>query len=591
MKPAFFMQALSPLKSNRKRMKMTKKAITLSLGLVVMGSASFAQNLSDAKKAIDAEQYAKATSMLKSLVSSQAGKGENYFNLGDVYLHNEYVDSAKAVFTKGITADPKYALNYVGLGHVDLATNNAASAKTNFDKAIGLASKKDHTPYLYIGKAYLEQDKPDFAAALTNLTKADEVDASDKDPETFLALGDLYAAQKKNSEALSNYLRALNINEGLVRAKVQIGRMYKESRAFPESETQLKEVITADPNYGPAYREIAELYMQWANFEPAHYAEKSKQALENYKKYMDLTDKSFDTRLRYAQFLFYAKDFKALETETADIAKLYPNNQKTLVINRLQAYSAAENKNPESLKLLTDFFAKNADTSRLIAADYLYLGKAQLVAGQDSLALKSIRTAIAKDSTNVEALEDVGKALYTNKKYDQAAAVYKDAIKLNPNGKGSLTNYYYLASADYFDYANKDRDKKNPAKTILVEADSALAHLNKVSPEFTLAYIMRARVARLMDDQTNPKGLLVPYYEQYLDLVTVKKPELGAAEAEKRNLVEAYTNLGFAYTPTDKAKAGDYFKKALAIDPANANALAGAKQLAAPAAKAPSKKK
>ena len=43
-------------------MKMTKKAITLSLGLVVMGSASFAQNLSDAKKALDAEQYAKANS-------------------------------------------------------------------------------------------------------------------------------------------------------------------------------------------------------------------------------------------------------------------------------------------------------------------------------------------------------------------------------------------------------------------------------------------------------------------------------------------------------------------------------------------------
>jgi len=570
---------------------MTKKAITLSLGLVVMGSASFAQNLNDAKKAIDAEQYAKATSMLKSLVSSQAGKGENYFNLGDVYLHNEYVDSAKAVFNKGIAADPKYALNYVGLGQADLASNNAASAKANFDKAISLASKKDHTPYLYIGKAYLAQEKPDFATALTNLTKADEVDAADKDPETFLALGDLYAAQKKNSEALQNYMRALNINEGLLRAKVQIGRMYKESRAFPESETQLKDVITADPNYGPAYREIAELYMQWANFEPAHYAEKSKQALENYKKYMDLTDKSFDTRLRYAQFLFYAKDFKGLEAETADIARLYPNNQKSVVINRLQAYSAAENKNPESLKLLTDFFAKTPDQSRLIAADYLYLGKAQLTAGQDSLALISIKKAIVKDSTYADALEDVGKAYYNSKKFAEAAAIYKDAIKANPNGKGSLTNYYYLGSSNYFDYANKDRAKKNPSKTILVEADSAFAHLNKIAPEFTLAYIMRGRVAGFMDDQANPKGLRAPFYEQYLDLVTVKKPELGASEAEKKNLIEAYTNLGFFYSPTDKAKATDMFNKALAIDPTNANALTGIKQLAAPAAKAPSKKK
>jgi tetratricopeptide (TPR) repeat protein len=577
-------------------MKMTKKAITLSLGLVVMGSASFAQNLNDAKKAIDAEQYAKATSMLKSLVNSQAGKGENYFNLGDVYLHNQYVDSAKAVFNKGIAADPKNALNYVGLGQAELASKNDAAAKADFDKALATASKKDYIPYLYIGKAYVNkgyspEDKPDFTAALPMLQKADELDAADKDPETFVALGDFYAAQKKNSEALSNYLRALNMNEGLLRAKVQIGRMYKESRAFPESETQLKEVIAADPNYGPAYREIAELYMQWANFEPANFAAKSTDAIANYKKYLDLTDKSFDTRLRYAQFLYYAKDYKSLETETADLARLYPNNQKALVIKRLQAYSAAENKNPESLKLLNDFFAQNRDTTRLIAADYLYLGKAQLLANQDSLALISITKAVAKDSTNVEALEDVGKALYNGKKYAQAASVYKDAIRLNPNGKGSLTNYYYLGSANYYNYGQALTAKQTPDKKLLVEADSAFAHINKISPEFTLAYIFRGRVARLTDDQTNPKGLMVPYYEQYLDLVTVKKPELGAGAAEKKNLVEAYTNLGFYYSPTDKAKATDLFNKALAIDPANANATQGLKQLTAPAAKAPVKKK
>jgi tetratricopeptide (TPR) repeat protein len=567
-------------------MKMTKKAITLSLGLVVMGSASFAQNLNDAKKAIDAEQYAKATSMLKSLVSSQAGKGENYFSLGDVYLRNDYVDSAKAVFNKGIAADPKYALNYVGLGKAELTANNPTAAKADFDKALAAASKKDYLPYMYIGKAYVDQDKPDFAAALPMLQKADELDAADKDPETFVALGDYYAAQKKNSEALSNYMRALNMNEGLLRAKVQIGRMYKESRAFPESEAQLKEVIAADPNYGPAYREIAELYMQWANFEPANFAAKSTDAITNYRKYLDLTDKSFDARLRYAQFLYYAKDYKALETETADLAKLYPNNQKALVIQRLQAYSAAENKNPESLKLLTDFFAKNADTTRLIAADYLYLGKAQLLANQDSLALISITKAVAKDSTNVEALEDVGKALYNNKKYDQAAAVYKNAIKLNPNGKGSLTNYYYMASANYYNYAIADQAKKNPDKKLLVEADSALAFINKTSPEFTLAYIFRGRVARYMDDQANPKGLVIPFYEQYIDLVTVKKPELATAPAEKRNILEAYTNLGYAYAATDKAKATELFNKALAIDPANTNALTGLKQLTAPAPKA-----
>ncbi|PTT03958.1 hypothetical protein DBR11_00810 [Pedobacter sp. HMWF019] len=573
-------------------MKMTKKAITLGLGLVVMGSASFAQSLTDAKKAIDAEQYQKATSMLKALVNSQASKGENYYNLGEVYLRTDYVDSARAVFTKGVTADPKYALNYIGLGEADLASKNAASAKTNFDKAIEVSSKKDYLPSMYIGKAYTAAG--DYTSALPFLQKADELDKDDKDAETFIALGDYYAAQKKNSEALQNYMRALNINENLLRGTVQIGRMYKESRAFPESEERLKEAITKDPNYGPAYREIAELYMQWANFEPQNFDAKAALALENYRKYLDLTDKSFESKLRYAQFLFYAKDYKTLEQVTAELATVSPNDPKLPVVLRMRGYSAYENKNyPQSLQYMNDLFAKTTDTSRLIATDYLYLGKALLQSGNDSLALKNITKAVQKDSTNVDALEDVALVLFKAKNYAKAAEVYKSAIKLNPNGKGSLTNYYYLANANYFNYALADRDKKNPSKTLLVEADSALSVLNKKSPEFTLAYILRGRIARFEDDQNNPKGLVIAPFEEYLKLVTVTKPELAQSPAEAKNLVEAYTNLGYAYTPTDKEKAKDYFNKALAIDAQNANALEGLKYLTAPAAKpkAPIKKK
>ena len=181
-------------------MKTIKKKITLSLGLVMMGAASFAQSLADAKKAIDAEQYQKATSVLKTLVASNAKEGDNYFNLGTVYLLADEIDSARAAFTSGTTADPKNPLNFVGLGHADLQSNNTANAKTNFDKALSFGAKNYQT-YLEIGKAYLAQEKPDYTSALPNLTKADELDAKDKDPETFLALADFYAMQKKNTEA------------------------------------------------------------------------------------------------------------------------------------------------------------------------------------------------------------------------------------------------------------------------------------------------------------------------------------------------------------------------------------------------------
>jgi tetratricopeptide (TPR) repeat protein len=571
-------------------MKMTKKAITLSLGLVVMGSASFAQSLNDAKKALDAEQYQKATSMLKSLVSSQGGKGENYFNLGEVYLQTDYIDSARAVFTKGITADPKNPLNYIGLGEADLLSNNAASAKTNFAKAVEASSKKDYIPQLYIGKAYLSGDKPDFAAALPFLQKADELDKDDKDAETFLALGDYNAYQKKNSEALQSYLRALNINPNILRAKVQIGRMYKESRAFPEAETTLKEVIAQDANYGPAYRELSELYNQWSFGAPDAEA-KSALAIENYKKYLDLTDKSFDSRIRFAQILFYARDFKQLEAETSALAAMNPNSPKSLLISRLRGYSAFENKNyPQALEYMNDFFAKVKDTSRIVADDYLYLGQAQLQNKQDSLAVKNIMKAVSMDSTKVEALADVAKSYYDQKMWPKAIETYTLVNKLNPNGKGSLYNNFYQGISLYFEYAAGLTAKTNPSKDLLVRADTSFKHVAKVAPTTTDAYLWSGRALNLLEDEKNPQGAMLVPYQTYIDSTEVSKTP--PTPASQRNLVEAYNVVaGFASFKADKEKAKLYWDKALAIDPANATALAGVKSLTAPAPRTAGKKK
>ncbi|MFC4211582.1 tetratricopeptide repeat protein [Pedobacter lithocola] len=569
-------------------MKILKKAITLNVGLVLMGSAVFAQSLTDAKKAIDAEQYQKASSMLKSLVNSQASNGDNYYNLGMVYLKTGYIDSARVVFNKGVAADAKNASNYAGLGEADLLSNNPTSAKTNFDKAVSVNSK-DYKTYLAIGKAYLAQDKPsddvskpDFANAITNLTKADELDSKDKDADVFIAIGDAYALQKKNSEALTPYFTVSSIDPTNRRAKTQVGKMYKESRAFAEGEKELQEVIAADPNYGPAYRELGELYLQWSSFGTDK--EKAAKGVEYYKKYLDLTDKSTESQLRYMQFLFYAKDFPALE-QVASSIKVPANDPKAIIVSRLKGWSAYENKNyPLALTNMTDYFAKQKDTSKILTFDYLYLGKAQLKAGQDSLALINITKAVEKDSTNADALSEVAKSLYDAKKYAKAAQVYEKAIKANPNGKGSLYNYYYNAMANYFDYGAKYSAKQNPSKDILVKADSAIAKVTQISPETYDAYLTRARINSLLDDDKDPKGLMVPYYEEFITKVTAK-PEIATTGTYPKRLSEAYDTLGGFYFYKDKTKAKEYFDKSVAVYPSGTFAATKLKELAAPAPK------
>ncbi|RZL62308.1 MAG: hypothetical protein EOO93_09385 [Pedobacter sp.] len=574
-------------------MKMIKKGITLSLGLVMMGAASFAQSLADAKKAIDAEQYQKATSMLKTLVSSQAKEGENYFYLGNVYLLTDVVDSARATYTAGIAADPKNALNYVGLGHADLIAKNPTSAKTNFDKALSFGAKNYQT-YLAIGRAYIDQDNPDFTSALPNLQKADELDSKDKDPETFIALADYYALQRtKNTEAYREYLRALDVNPNLTRAIVQIGRMFKQAFSFADAENKVKEAIAIDANYGPAYRELAEIQMQWSRGDKATEEAKRNQALENMRKYLDLTDKSFDSRLRYAQFLVFANDFVTLGQEVATL-KAEANDPRNFVVKRMQAYSAIENKNyADGVKYMEELFGRTQDAARILGDDYLYLGRAYNGIGNDSLAVINITKGVEKDSTKVEELAAVGQKLFTDKKYGKSADVYRKVISLNAKNPQMAMNNYWLGSANYWNYAAVESKKPNPDTKILVEADSAFTRMLAVSPETEIGYLYRARINNVLDSKDAPKGLAVPFYETYVKLVTVDKPEKATVASNVRGLVEAYNYLGASVSGTDKEKAKEYLNKTLALDPQNAYATETLKSLnapATPAKKAPIKK-
>ncbi len=549
---------------------MMNKVVKITLGLMLVGSAVFAQSLADARKAIDAEQYQKGKALLKSLTSSQPTNSENFFVLGNLYLTTspinqrpDYIDSAKAAFDKGVAANAEYPLNFVGLGAVELAKNG--NPKANFDKAVSLTKKKDHTTDLYIGKAYTYAPTPKIPEALVHLEKAKAL--NEKDAQVFLALGDAYRSQMKNSEAFSAYRTAYDLDKTMLRSKVELGKINKLSKAYPESIAEYNSVVGLDANYGPAYRELAETYYLWSFTSQKEYDTRMKQALSNYEKYMDLTDRSLDSRLRHAAFLYLTKDFKALEAEANEMAKIDKVNPRVL---RYLAYSAFENGNyAASSQALKDFMAK-VEPTRLISQDYLYLGRAQMKdTTQLAEGMANITKAVAMDSTNAEVMSEIGLALYKARKYEDAAKAYEIAIK---NPERALLDYFYLGSSYYFDYGAKKTANLNPENDLLVKADSAFSYLVQRAPTTHQGWLYRGRINRLLDGPEDAKGLGVPFFEKYVNLVTVEKPELAAANTN--NLVQAYTYLGSvaARRDGDNAKAKIYFDKVLALDPNNTTA-------------------
>jgi len=573
-------------------MKIISKIAAAGLGLVFAGTSAFGQSLADAKKAIDAEQFQKAKSMLKNLVNTQSTKDENYFYLGWVYIKQDYPDSAKTVFQKGLGVNANSALNHVGLGIVARLDKDKAGASAQFAQATTLAGK-DSKPYVYMAKGYLLPDAngkvapADATAALDILNKGNAASATkskDKnataqsnDPELFIAMGDAYRVLLKSTEAYTAYTTAQTLDPKSAAVNVAIGVLWKYADNFEDAEKLFQAALAIDPNYGPAYREWAETDLRWAQSNPSKASEKVKEAAEQYKKYISLTDYSPESQMRYADFLINAGDFKTLQQVAGDIAKNANANQRA---NRYVLYSAVENKDYPAAIAAGNAWLSKADPKRIIPRDYLYMGRAQIASGQDSLGVLSLKKALQLDSGFVDVYLDIAKSDFAKKKFKEAGEAYDIYASKSRNAK--LNDHLYAGLGYYFGFVVEDakgiKDPKAPRtdSALLVKADTAFSYVQQKTGTNTPAiiFLYRARIADLHEtDRNNIKGLAKPMYEKFIAAAVAKGPP--ASQQDKDQLVEAYDYLGtyYEFKEKDDAKAAENFGKARDIDPANKQAL------------------
>jgi len=545
-----------------------------SLALVATTIAK-AQDLEPAKKAIDAEQFEKAKSLLKSVIQAKPSNGKAAFLLGTIYLKQNISDSASIYFQKGLLASEGARLNYIGQGQLDLDANNKTAAQAKFDLVIKELKKKDTEEYVYIARAFMNADKPDYKSAIAVLTKA--ATTNPNDAQVQLALGDAYYGDKNQNDSYRAYLNAFQFDNSLIRAKMQLGVLLKGAKAYTEAVKSYDEVIVINQNYGPVYRELAETYYLWANNVPKTYTENIQKALSFYEKYLTLTDYSITSRMRHADFLILAKDYKALELEANKMKELDGVNPRIL---RYLGYSAYENGNIDGALDALQKFTSNP-SNKIIPRDYLYLGQAKIKKGasadgksvdptQLASGIADIKKAVEMEPLAANELNEIGKKLYDQKAFAAAAAVFEVAVT-KPNSKNYLIDNFYLGNSLYYDNTRKDVVKPDPIA--LQKADTAFGNVITASPTTQDAYIFRARTNKLLENDE----MISTYYQQYLDVVTAKGEE--EVTKNKNKFIEAYNNIAAVFANSDKTKAVDYFNKTLALDPANEYALSSIKLL------------
>ena len=547
-------------------------------GLVLLTSVSVsqAQDINQAKKAIDAEKYEEAKSILKSILQAKPSNGMASFILGNVYLTQSIKDSARISYEKGLTASESARFNNIGLGQMDLDNNDIPSATAKFALATKDMRKKDFEEYVYIAKAYMNASKPDYKSAIAILSRA--LVNNPQDAQVLLALGDAYYGESNQNEAYKAYRDAFSADNTLLRAKMQLGVLLKGAKSYDEASKAYNEVIAINPNYGPVYRELAETYYKIARNKPSKAAENYKIAIDYYQKYMDLTDYSIHSRMRRADFLILSKEYKALEEEANKMIQLDKVNPR---IYRYLGYAAYENGNTDKAIQSLETFTSNT-SNKIIAKDFQVLGLAKIKKGTsaDGLSidpvafdagLTFIKKSIEMEPLAAEDLNEVGKKLFSQKLFKEAAAIFELGTT-NQDSKNYLDDNLYFGLSLY--YANSKKDSK-PDAVALQKADAAFDKVLVASPGYYEAFLFKARTNSLLDNDANT----IKYYEAYVAAVTAKGADEVAKPAVVKKIAESYNTIGATYANTDKAKAVEYFNKTLVIDPTNAYALSSIKQL------------
>ena len=547
-----------------------------SVALLASAFASQAQDINQAKKAVDAEQFESAKSILKSIIKAKPSNGAAFFTLGNVYLTQSVEDSAKIYFQNGLNTSEGAKLNYIGLGQMDLDKNDVTGAQAKFALATKDIKKKDVQEYVYIARAYMNVAKPDYKSAIAILNRA--VINNPQDAQLQLALGDAYYGDGKQNEAYVAYRSAFQADNTLLRAKMQLGVLLKGAKSYDEALKAYNEVIAINPNYGPVYRELAETYYKIARNKPSQAAANYKTAIGYYDKYMSLTDYSIHSRMRRADFLILVEDYAALEVEANKMIELDKVNPR---IYRYLGYAAYKNGNVDvAIKSLESFIT--APGNKAIALDYLYLGLTKIKKGTsaDGLSIDAaafnaglvdIKKAVEMEPLAVQDLSEVGKKLFTQKLYKEAASIFEFGSNI-ADSKTYLDDNVYYGLANY--YANNGKDVK-PDVIALQKADAAFERVLVASPAYHEAYLYRARTNRLLEKD----DVMTKNYEDYVAKVTALGAEETAKPAVKAKIIESYNNIAANYANTDKAKAMDYFRKTLALDPANAYATESLKTL------------
>ena len=528
-------------------------------------SAVSAQSLDEVKKLIQNENYSDAVKMTDKLLAANTKDGRNFYYKGLAYYKQAMeegispetktalLNGAKNAFNGGLTRNRKDPFAYLGMGLYHIGTGNYTEAKNQFKIALEHGSTNvevlTEMSNAYVdafnievakgkGKGDPNRKADAMSEARLVLTKATTL--TEKSPEVYIALGDIYYTQNIDESAESNYRKALALDANNIQTHYALSKILMKQKKYTDAQKELNTIKQLDPKFTNAYRDLAELYYKAGEY---------KAALKEAQEWKNLIGNDKRARARYATLLYLTGNYSEAATALQDINK----DSTHYVLKRIWGYSLVENKNyPEAQRVMDEYF-KIVPQGQQVFKDYKYYGQILENTGKTDEAVTQYLKAIEADPSLYELYKNIYSIYKNNKDWDNAIKYLELYLpKALENRQQVMVDQFYLGWM-YYNKAN------NPAK-----AEAIFDDLLTKKGDWVDAISIAASVKAQKD--TTGK-LALPLYERLIKEIHIQ----GLQDKKKSDLITGYTFMCVHQhlEVKDNPRALAYCNKLLEIDPSN----------------------
>lgn len=560
-----------------------------------------ADDLKDGKNALAANQLDKALASFEK--AAQQGLAEGRAGVGQVHLRRRQYPQALAAFQTAQKMDGNLALAWYGEGAVYQRQGKCEPAVPLFRKATELDRKFPEAqlalgqcltelkkidealaayapgtkwgpkwrPKFLVGMGYAEQARDSLRAASVHFTQARE--EAPQDPTPRRALGDFYMKSRGIAElAIPEYEAAVAMDSTDVELRFALAQGLYLGQRYNDALQQYRWVVANDPEFAPGQFGLGNLYYLSGAADPRRYQD-AKEPLEKYVQLEPNDGKGWNVLGRTYYYLKMTDQAIAAFDKAEALGGM--NKDGYTVMGR----ALADRK--EWARALAAF-EKGEPTPR----DMMMISQMYVLAGQKDRAESLYVGIIRRDSTTADArfaMLQLGLMKFRAQDYPAAIAGLQRVIALDPSNSEA---YYYLGLA-------LKEQKQYPEALAALQKAAELAS-DKADRHFWVGILhaqlkqdaeARAALERSLSLDSTGTYAGVAYRQlgfydllekRYDSAIRLLDRAIGLNEKD----VQAWVWLGQAYQNSGNRKSAlDSYRRALALDPKQPDALKGVQSL------------